>query len=194
VDIGGDLTLGGTLALEWLPVAGDPASKFGGEYDVIVYGAALTGSFDAFGGDIGGAYLADVDYEAEVPGDPNRHAVRITLHDLIDADTDLDGDVDYYDYAAARDAFATGGAAEWAGGDSDLDGDLDALDYLALKMNYGHRLAGSPPTTAAGPAAGAAIPEPATLSLLALGALAFVGRRQSAHRRSPRPEPRRKQT
>jgi len=90
------------------------------------------------------------------------------------ADTDTDKDVDYYDYVAVRDGFGTPAGATWAQGDSDRDGDVDVYDYLALKVNFGWA---DPPGQGQIPPAQGTVPEPATLSLLALGGLALIRRR-----------------
>jgi hypothetical protein len=174
--VDGDVTLGGALALNWLPVEGEASSKFGGVYDILTYRGELEGTFVEFGGSIGGAYIAGIDYAADVVADPNAHAVRLTLHDLIDADTDIDGDVDHDDYVAARDAFGLAAGARWADGDSDFNGTTDWRDYLALKANFGLSLTGEAialPAAAAQP-----VPEPTALALLAIGGLAAVLRRR----------------
>jgi len=164
VETGGDVTLGGTLALDWLPVAGDPASKFGGLYDILTYGGELTGSFTGLGGNIGAAYVKGIVDDADAGG--GLLAVRVELADLLAADTDLDGEVGYTDYVAARDGFGSA-EADWFGGDLNFDGRTDHLDYLILKQSYGQTVTG----------AGSEIPEPATLGLLAVGGLAAIRRR-----------------
>ena len=160
------------IAPSWVPGA-DAGSKFGGRYLVARTDTETVGVFDVRGGgNIGADYIADVEYNVDM-GDDTK-GVYLTLHSLIDADTNLDGAVDYDDYAAARDAFAAGGPADWFGGDSDLDGDLDAADYLILKQQFGSSFTGE---AVAGDTA-APVPEPATLSLLALGGLALIRRRR----------------
>jgi len=168
VAVDGNVALDGALLLEWLPALGEGGSKFGGDYDILTYAGELTGEFDEIAGGIGPAYLAGIDYAAEI-GEGTR-GVRVTLHDLIDGDVDLDGEVGYADYAAARDGFAAAAEATWAGGDLDLDGDVDVHDYLALKLNFGRSVGGG--------AAAPAVPEPMSLALLAALALPLLRRRR----------------
>jgi len=56
-------------------------------------------------------------------------------------------------------------------GDTNEDGVVDAADFITLKKNFGKSVGGGAPATA---------PEPATLGLLAIGALAVVRRRRRA--------------
>ncbi len=167
LDVRGDVSLGGLLALDWLPVVGDPDSKFGGAYDIITYAGKLHGEFTGLAGGIAGAYIAAIDYEADLPGRPDLHAVRLTLHPLLDGDADLDGDVDADDLDALEGGF--GGPAAWAEGDFNLDGGADYLDYLAWKRHCGQVAPG-----------GGTVPEPAALALLAAGTVALLRRRRSA--------------
>jgi len=169
VEIGGDLALGGTLTLEWLSAAGDPDCRFGGAYDILTYGGELSGTFAGIGGNIGEAYVAGIDYEADVPGEPDANAVRIELRELMDGDCDLDGLVGREDFLALRSTF--GAAGDWGEGDVTFDGVVDAFDYVALKRNCGRSVPGAAPT----------IPEPATLLLI----LAAAGPVLRKRRRRP---------
>ncbi len=81
-------------------------------------------------------------------------------------DADLDGDIDASDYIALKRNF--GKAATWTGGNFDFDGDVTWRDLDALKANF----------SGASAAAGAAVPEPATLAILAVGALGLLPRRR----------------
>ena len=83
-------------------------------------------------------------------------------------DADRDGDVDAADYIALKTNMGQPTGATTADGDFDDDGDVDWDDLQILQGNYG---AGSPGATGT-------IPEPATLGLLAFGAMAILRRRR----------------
>ncbi|MGB2824021.1 MAG: PEP-CTERM sorting domain-containing protein, partial [Phycisphaerae bacterium] len=164
LDVAGAVYLAGSLELNWLPVPGDANSRFGGDYDVVVYGGVLFGEFADLGGNIDPVYIADIDYDCDL-GDGNS-AVRITLHDLLDGDADLDGLVGRSDFHALQEGF---GSADpnWFDGDFNFDGRVDFRDYLTWKANVGD-------SVASGKA-----PDPATFALLAIGgSLALLRRRR----------------
>jgi len=77
----------------------------------------------------------------------------------IPADTDGDGDVDLDDLFAVRNNFGATGTT-LSDGDTNGDGNVDLDDLFAVRNNFG--------TT------NDAVPEPATISLLALGGLAVL--------------------
>lgn len=86
--------------------------------------------------------------------------------DMPDAgDADLDGDLDAADYITLKRNF--GQPATWTGGNFDFDGDVTWRDLAALQANFPNS-----------PAAGAPVPEPATLVLLAAGGVAFLRKRR----------------
>jgi len=171
LNVGGSVSLGGRLELNWLSASGVPGSKFGGPYDVIACAGSVSGRFEEIAGSIVPAYMAGIDYGVAA-GDGGR-VVRVMLHDLIDGDSDIDGDVDYADYVTARDRFGQAGPAVWFGGDFDLDGDTDAADYVLLKRNFGRTVGG------AALGGGPSVPEPSSLALLALAACAIAAGRPS---------------
>ncbi|MFW6155458.1 MAG: PEP-CTERM sorting domain-containing protein [Planctomycetota bacterium] len=76
-------------------------------------------------------------------------------------DADLDGDVDLDDFVILKRHFGIGGT--WGEGDFDGDSDVDLDDFVILKNNFGLHT----------------VPEPATVTLLAIGA-AVLGRRRRA--------------
>jgi len=122
------------------------------------------------GGNIGAAYIAGVEHD--VDWDEGDHGIRVTLHDQLAGDVDLDGEVARGDFLALRGAFGSTDA-DWLGGDLTFDGDVNYLDYIALKRSIGDSVPGGVGIT----------PEPATLLLLALGACGLLGRRQTTKKR-----------
>jgi len=82
-------------------------------------------------------------------------------------DADYDGLVDGLDYVIWSNNYGLSG--DW--GDADFSGDdlVDGLDYVIWSNNYGF---GYPPSL------GGAVPEPGTLSLLALASVALLRRRR----------------
>ena len=167
----GRITLAGTLRLAWAAVPGDPNSKFGGAYHVVTSRGGLEGAFDSVQPAFGEAYLAGIEDCVDLFGDGSVLAVRVVLHDLLDGDADLDGDVDRGDFLALRGGFGAAGEAAWAWGDFDLDGEVDGLDYVMLKRGFG-----------ASVPAPAGVPEPGALALLAVGG-AWLARRGGRRRR-----------
>lgn len=91
-----------------------------------------------------------------------------TIIEAIPGDADVDGDVDYSDYATLRDAYGTASGAVWVGASFDGDGDVDWRDYVALKGHFG----------AGGGGGGATVPAPGAAVVLALGAAGLVRRRR----------------
>jgi len=79
-------------------------------------------------------------------------------------DTNNDGVVDAADYIALKENFGTTGGASLGQGDLNGDKDVNWLDLQILMSNFGTRSVGGAPP----------VPEPATLSLLALGGLALA--------------------
>ena len=85
-------------------------------------------------------------------------------------DANRDGRVGIADLAALADNYGTTVPATWEMGDFTLDAAVGIADLVALADNYGW--VGSPCP------AGGAVPEPATLAQIAVGALTLVRRRR----------------
>jgi hypothetical protein len=109
--------------------------------------------------------------------------VRYTLT----GDVNLDGSVDFLDLAKLAQSYnVTDGTRRWATGDVNYDGNTDFLDLAKLAQNYNTALAPSAPIPGAPVGfeadlarAFAAVPEPGTISILGIGALALLARRRN---------------
>ena len=85
-------------------------------------------------------------------------------------DTNNDWVVDAADYITVKQNFGMTSGATWSMGNFDGDGNVDWDDLQIVMANFGTRSIGGAPAT----------PEPATLGLLAIGALALLRRRRTA--------------
>jgi hypothetical protein len=97
----------------------------------------------------------------------------------IPGDADEDGVVDAADYLVLKTHIGQASGARRADGDFDGDEDVDRADFLVLRANFG-RTPGSPAT----PQGADPVPEPATLTLLALGGLLLLRRRPACSLRA----------
>ena len=82
-------------------------------------------------------------------------------------DSNLDDSVDVFDLSDLANNYQVPGFVDWTKADYDLSGSVDVFDLAILANNYGWTAGG-----------GAPVPEPATLGLIALGALAVIRRRR----------------
>jgi hypothetical protein len=97
-------------------------------------------------------------------------------------DSNFDGRVDGVDYLAWANNFKANGKAYWQG-DFDLNGVVDGADYILWANNFSSSSSAAMPQTML---SAAAVPEPSTLGLIAVGCLstiAYVGFQR--RRRSP---------
>jgi hypothetical protein len=109
--------------------------------------------------------------------DDVRVAMKTVPDPAVRGDADCDGDVDAYDYLALKSHFGADTDATWQQGDFDNDGDVDRDDFLLLRANFGGLSGQGAPLGEPGE-----VPEPATLALTALGALAVFLRRRARRR------------
>ena len=102
--------------------------------------------------------------QAQYPGYAYMNGFQIIkLPDLIKGDADGNGKVNFDDYLVLESSFGTN-VTKGTGADFDGNGTVNFDDYLVLEANFG---------------TGTAVPEPMTMSLLGLGALALIRRRQA---------------
>jgi autotransporter-associated beta strand protein len=117
---------------------------------------------------------------------PDTSEIRATLL----GDSDLDGQVNVADLANLAGNFGKTIGQVWLNGDFDYNGNVNVADLADLAGNFGKDLTSagfSSSASAAAPAAvsvaaavtsGAAVPEPASLGLVGIGAIALLSRRR----------------
>jgi autotransporter-associated beta strand protein len=114
--------------------------------------------------------------------DKNTVVARYTLS----GDLNLDGSVDFLDLAKLAQSYnVTDGTRQWSTGDVNYDGNTDFLDLAKMAQNYNTAL-GAPAVPGASvdfnadlARAFAAVPEPGTISILGIGAVALLARRRN---------------
>jgi len=107
------------------------------------------------------------------------HATDTIVMFTYGGDANLDGMINIDDYTQIDSSVSTGGALKgWYNGDFNYDGEVNIDDYTIIDSNIG--IQGTPFSSAGGAsiAGVAAVPEPAALGLLSVGALSLLGRRR----------------
>ena len=195
---GSNLNLANGATYEWQLAADGDGAVAGDDYDTIVLSSDLVfegawdidldfGEFimkgeDEFilfsttGGDFFGLYLGTVtvwDGETKLAGatvEVGMDSMTIVLSGIssgLDGDTNDDGVVNAADYMALKRHMGTPNSATLADGDFDGSGTVDFADLQLLIGNFDQTSGGA-----------GTIPEPATLCLLAFGAMAVIRRRR----------------
>ncbi len=117
----------------------------------------------------------DPKYDLDGDGDTDQDDMDMLIHDLVEitggdgtgteyGDFDLDGDIDTTDLTILATNFGLG--TTWSEGNANCDLVIDTTDLAILATNFGFVASG-------------AVPEPATLSLLAVGSAALIRRRRA---------------
>ncbi len=176
-----DLWLKGTLDVQtygWRPREGDKRKII----DLDAYLSEITGDFEVFTSNITNGLPPDPGDPNKtlsaflgtgIPGDPNTPdpsaGYYVTFRGYTAGDCMMDHDVDGGDLAVMGGNWLLSGKT-WADGDFNDDGQVDGGDLALMGGNWMWSLPPAPE--------GAAIPEPATVALLALGGAALIRRRR----------------
>ena len=112
----------------------------------------------------------DINDSGQITGygkNPSNLTHGFLLTPLLPGDADRDGDVDLADLSTLAFHWNILSGATWDMGDFDGDGDVDLADLSGLAFHWNQSVGSLP------------VPEPMTVSLLALGSMALIRRRQS---------------
>jgi autotransporter-associated beta strand protein len=101
---------------------------------------------------------------------------QVIIRNTFRGDANLDGVVNALDFNALATNFGTAGTKVWSQGDFNYSGAVDTTDFMLLSQNFGQTALPSSPLPA--PVLGTLVPEPSMLSVLAISAVAIIGRRR----------------
>ncbi|MEX0613423.1 MAG: hypothetical protein WD229_15000, partial [Pirellulales bacterium] len=133
--------------------------------DVNSSGTTNSADVDLLYGNFGaGSWLYDMNVDGVVNIDDVQTMITEVFRTMR-GDFNVDGMIDAADYVAWRKGLGAGGT-RYTQGDGDLDGDVDATDLAIWQSGFG--FARQPLMAGSGGAALAAVPEPSTLTLVAL--------------------------
>ena len=114
---------------------------------------------------------------------PRRGSGDILIKYTYYGDANLDGKVDASDYSLIDSGFITH-ATGWFNGDFNYDGLINGSDYTLIDNAFntqGAQLTAEVATTSAQIAAASSVPEPASVALAGIAAIALLGRRRSGN-------------
>ena len=154
------------------------------------FGSTLTGIWDfGNGAALPGVFSWSDEWQFTYTLEGQAGIYAGTIIGSVPGDADLDGDVDAYDIQQilAADSFMKGTGWSWGDGDFDGDGDVDSDDVQLILATGLYDQGPYGPALAA--MAGDSIPEPATLSLLAIGGLVLLRKKSAAGRLDARGAP-----
>jgi hypothetical protein len=165
VSVTGTATVGGELAIALAPAY---APNYLDEFNIITAGA-VAGRFSSVTG-----YQVNTDMSLAAVYQPT----SVKLVAAYPGDANFDGKVNLIDLTILAKYY--GGTVhvgdEWQDGDFNQDGKVNLIDLTILAKNYGKSMPG---LVASPPLVGAMVPEPTTVSLLAIGCAALARRRRA---------------
>lgn len=166
----------GAVAGEVVPAPDDVCN----DVDIDLMFAAVNGGSNNLLFDLNGDGVVNQTDNVADPGDVDLLVWTMVDTDLVPngtqfGDSDLSGTVDFNDFSIL--AFWYNDPGGWAKGDYDGDGMVAFNDFSILAFYYGQ---GAPVLPGPPAPAGVPVPEPTTMTLLAIGGLALVRRRRRA--------------
>ena len=164
-NLNGGYTIFGVVRGDGMEVVDWLAAAEPNPYNVDVWDASITWS--------AWTDLPLIDYKTSDPSWPGY--LEMVWNVSLVADADGDGRADHIDYCIWKEHAGTDSGADREQGDFDGDGDVDGDDFLILEATLGRV---SHVASPAADTAGNPVPEPLTLSLLAMGGTLLIGRRR----------------